>query len=55
MAVDGLFRGVTLAPGPHEVEFKYASRTLGTGVTITAFSSLLVAAAGIRLLLRRGR
>ena len=50
VAVDGLFRGVALEQGPHDVEFVYASRTLGTGLTITIVSTLITAAASLRLL-----
>jgi len=55
MAVDGLFRGVALDSGAHDVEFIYASRTLGTGLTITLLSAAVVAAAGLWVFFRRGR
>ncbi|MBI5094920.1 MAG: YfhO family protein [Candidatus Hydrogenedentes bacterium] len=55
VAVDGLFRGVALPKGPHDVEFFYSSPRLRAGAYMTAVSLVLVAAACLRLLLRRAR
>ncbi|MBP9500829.1 MAG: YfhO family protein [Candidatus Promineofilum sp.] len=47
--VDGLFRGVFVPPGVHEVEFYYRPASLRTGMAITALGLLVMSAAAISL------
>jgi hypothetical protein len=44
LRVDYAFRGVVVPPGPHEVTFEYAPRSVAWGAALSAFGLLLAAA-----------
>ena len=45
--VNGLFRGVLLAPGEHHVVYRFRSRSIARGAAISVATLLLVLAVGV--------